>query len=464
MKGRFLKHKQNYYRRINHLMNRINLELNIEKESTPESDLNIINKDKNKEKDKNKKNIQKCTICNENEVKYICPKCKVAYCNMDCYKKHNKDCTEEFYKNNVVQELKSMKFSEEETKQFKKKYKDYQEKLNSIDEQYEQVKNEEEGNKIKNKEIEHYEEILDKMNNDKFNAKFDFTADDWKNFHEFMKTFQNSEMFKIYKPYWTREPKSLLVFDKTYFESLSEEEINNLKNLDINSFYKYINVNEDSENENNNEDKEFDLDISDEKNYIVLKGEKILIDENVVNDSIIIKYEKLTKLNFQKANEKNIYQIINIIILNVYIYRLFNGIVDDDDNLKDVYNHIIYLCPLLYNKKIKIPDNVEEAYNSFLEKLKRLENNKENFDKVVKLLLNDIINLLKGDKFFIYESLVRLYDIIHKYSIKIDIEEKDKGKCTASKYKLIYFMSYLKYQVKENNIHDILDTFMHLNE
>jgi hypothetical protein len=278
-----------------------------------------------------------------------------------------------------------------------------------------------------------------------------------------MKTFQNSEMFKIYRPYWEREPKSLLILDKTYFESLSEEEINNLKSLDINSFYKYINVKEDSENEKNNiEDKEFDLDISDEKNYIVLKGEKILIDENVVNDSIIIKYEKLTKLNFQKANNKNIYQIIYIIILNVYIYRLFNGIVDDDDNLKDVYNHIIYLCPLLYNKKIKIPDNAEEAYSTFLEKLKRLENNKENFEKVVKLLLNDIINLLKGDKFFIYESLVRLYDVIHKFSIKIDIEEKDKGKCTAAKYKLIYFMSYLKYQIKEADIHEILDTFIHL--
>jgi hypothetical protein len=303
------------------------------------------------------------------------------------------------------------------------------------------------------------------MNNDKFNSKFDFTADDWKNFHEFMKTFQNSEMFKIYKPYWTREPKSLLVFDKTYFESLSEEEINKLKSLDLNSFYKYINVNEDSENEKNNiEDKEFDLDISDEKNYIVLKGEKILIDENVVNDSIIIKYEKLTKLNFQKANDKNIYQIIYIIILNVYIYRLFNGVVDDDDNLKDIYNHIVYLCPLLYNKKIKIPDNGEEAYYTFLDKLKSLETNKENFEKVVKLLLNDIINLLKGDKFFIYESLVRLYDIIHKYSIKIDIEEKDKGKCTASKYKLIYFMSYLKYQIKESDIHEILDIFIHLNK
>ena len=46
---------------------------------------------------------------------------------------------------------------------------------------------------------------------------------------------------KIYKPYWTRESnKSLLVLDKTYYESFSEEDINKLKNIVLNSFYNYI--------------------------------------------------------------------------------------------------------------------------------------------------------------------------------------------------------------------------------
>ena len=144
-------------------------------------------------------------------------------------------------------------------------------------------------------------------------------------------------------------------------------------------------------------------------------------------------------------------------ILNVYIYRLFNGIVDEDDNIKDVYNHIIYLCPLLYDKTIKIPENTEESFNTFVEKLKKLENNKDNLNKIEQLLLNDTISLLKGMKFFIYESLLRLYDILHKYSMRIDIENKDKNKCSAAKYKLIYFMSYLKYQVKESDIDNIID-------
>ena len=447
MKGKFLKHKQNYYRRINHLMNRLNLELNIEND-TEQKEFNI----------KNKPN-QKCKICNQNEVKYVCPKCKIPYCSMDCYKKHNKDCTEEFYKNNVIEELKSMKFSEEETKKFKEKYKNYQEKLNLIDEQYNEVKKSDEENKIKRKEIERYEEILDKMNNDKFNAKYDFTSDDWKNFQNFVKIFQNTEMFKIYKPYWTREPKSLLVIDKTYYELYSKDDINNLKNIDINSYCTFI-----DENDNNEEEKEIEIDIEDndtENNYIFLKGEKIFIDENIINDSIIIRYENITKLDFQKANEKNVFQIIYIIFLSVYIFRLFNGEINDD-NIKDIYNHIIYLCPLLYNKKEKIPNSIEEAFHNFVEKLKRIENNKDNLEKVLILIKNDAIALLKGYKFFIYESLLRLYDIIHKYSVTLGIEKIDKNKSTATKYKLIYFMSYLKYQIKENDIDKIMDNFIKL--
>ena len=38
------------------------------------------------------------------------------------------------------------------------------------------------------------------------------------------------------------------------------------------------------------------MDIDDESNYITLKGEKKYIDENIINDSIIIRYEKITKL------------------------------------------------------------------------------------------------------------------------------------------------------------------------
>ena len=441
MKAKFLKHKQNYFRKINHLMNRINLDYNIEN--------NSYNKN-NKENIFDVKEKQKCKICNNNqEVKYVCPKCKVPYCSMECYKKHNESCTEEFYKSNVIQELKNTKFNEEEKKNFREKLKNYQEKLNLIDENYEQLKDEDD---IINKKILHYEEILKKMNEDKFNSKYDFTADDWNDFNNFIKNFQQSEIFRIYKPFWSREAKSLLVIDKEYFDNLDEKDINNLKNVDLNSYYEFIN------DENNDEEENINENI----NYIELNGEQIIIDENVINNSIIYRFQQISKLNFSKANNKNIYQIIYTSLIIVYLYRLFNGIVDDPDNIKDVYNHIIFFCEILYDKKAPIPEDVQNIFEIFCEKLKNLEKDEKNYENIKKLALKDIIDLLKGKKFFIYEALLRLYDIIHKYSIRVDIENIDKNKTTSAKYKLIYFMSYLKYQVKEDNLEDIMNSFIEI--
>ena len=421
-------------------MNRLNLEYNIENKAYDNNkEINIFN---NKEK-------KKCSFCEfKNEVKYICPKCKVPYCSIECYKKHNETCTEEFYKNNVIQELKSIKFNEEEKKNFREKLKNYKEKLNLIDENYSKIK-EEDNDDILNKKISHYEEILNKMNTNKFNSKYDFTADDWNEFHNFIKTFQQSEIFRIYKPFWSREPKSLLVFDKEYFDTFNEKDITNLKNIDLNSFYEFITENDEEDNEEN-------------MNYIELKGEKILLDDNIINDSIIYRYQQISKLNFSKANDKNKYQIIYTSLCVVYIYRLFNGIVDDNDNIKDVYNHIIFLCPILYDKNSPIPESIKNTFELFCDKLKELEKDEKNYENIKNLALRDIIDLLKGKKFFLYESLLRLYDIIHKYSIRVDIKNIDKSKTTSSKYKLIYFMSYLKYQVKENDIDDIMNSFIEI--
>ncbi len=70
MKNKFLKFKQNYYRNINHMMNRLNLELD---KKLNDDEENIIDNN-------NKKDIKKCQICNENAFKYIFPKCKIFYC------------------------------------------------------------------------------------------------------------------------------------------------------------------------------------------------------------------------------------------------------------------------------------------------------------------------------------------------------------------------------------------------
>jgi len=52
-----------------------------------------------------KRNI--CHVCTKSTSKYKCPRCNVPYCSLKCYKKHDVDCTEEFYKEWVEEEMKN---------------------------------------------------------------------------------------------------------------------------------------------------------------------------------------------------------------------------------------------------------------------------------------------------------------------------------------------------------------------
>lgn len=49
-----------------------------------------------------------CEICKNTTSKYCCPRCNILYCSLNCYKsqKHS-NCSEEFYKESVIEELKS---------------------------------------------------------------------------------------------------------------------------------------------------------------------------------------------------------------------------------------------------------------------------------------------------------------------------------------------------------------------
>lgn len=46
-----------------------------------------------------------CLVCQLNEARYTCPKCKVVYCSLSCYKDHDENCSESFFRdrvNNVI--------------------------------------------------------------------------------------------------------------------------------------------------------------------------------------------------------------------------------------------------------------------------------------------------------------------------------------------------------------------------
>jgi hypothetical protein len=56
-----------------------------------------------------------CGICAKNKSAYTCPKCNIKYCTTECYKdtsRHLK-CSEEFYRDQVLKQLKSIKLDED---------------------------------------------------------------------------------------------------------------------------------------------------------------------------------------------------------------------------------------------------------------------------------------------------------------------------------------------------------------
>lgn len=57
-----------------------------------------------------------CPCCKKKQARYVCPKCKVPYCCIGCYKAHSEECPEEFYKDQVLGLLSSQKPLKSEVK------------------------------------------------------------------------------------------------------------------------------------------------------------------------------------------------------------------------------------------------------------------------------------------------------------------------------------------------------------
>ena len=58
-----------------------------------------------------------CDFCKTKISKYTCPKCNLQYCSIDCYKgETHRPCSEVFYKEQVMRELKNMKSNDKDQK------------------------------------------------------------------------------------------------------------------------------------------------------------------------------------------------------------------------------------------------------------------------------------------------------------------------------------------------------------
>ena len=100
------------------------------------------------------------------------------------------------------------------------------------------------------------------------------------------------------------------------------------------------------------------------------------------------------------------------------------------------------------------PFDITSSINYIVDKMKIIGGN--NLKRTKNLLISDMLILLKGMKGFIFESFIRLYDIIHFCSLEQGIKKRIVQRCTLSKNKLIYFMSYLKSNVTNEMINQLI--------
>mmetsp|Transcript_36694 Transcript_36694/g.82594 ORF Transcript_36694/g.82594 Transcript_36694/m.82594 type:complete len:347 (+) Transcript_36694:42-1082(+) len=58
-----------------------------------------------------------CRVCLHEAAEYTCPRCESPYCSLSCYKDHSSQCTEQFYEEQVHEDLVSQRAGPEERRQ-----------------------------------------------------------------------------------------------------------------------------------------------------------------------------------------------------------------------------------------------------------------------------------------------------------------------------------------------------------
>ncbi len=500
-----LKNKYNYYNKLGNLLDK--LDYNNEKLKNSANSDDADNKEeiifRKLNENQNEKKLEICKICNQIQHKYICPKCKVKYCSVKCFKEHNIDCTENFYKKCVEDELKRTKIDEKDKKEFKRNIQNIFTKQSQEDELYDQEKI----SYMYANKVYHLEGILNKINNNTLDFARDLTKEDWDEFTKFINGFSNHDIIsrmneneinkinilKIWKPFWESKLENafepnLNTYDINLISILDEESKNILKELELNEFIEYqenekneiydiksenfifkeikdtadeINAGVENFNDFFNPNNEVNIVKHDKEEIklIKLNNKKVKIDRNIIYKSIILKYENIPKMNTISKitpSDKNPLTLIDVILNMTYLFRLYNGELTDLENNMDIIAFIIQNLKILYEKNI-VYDNALEVVNKFKLYLSSYEH--KNYKSIFDITYKDLEGILKN-KFYVFESLYRIYEIIHKFlsEFKKDINKynDDKNDLNCKKYdkltknlnlakhKILYFLSYVK--------------------
>lgn len=458
--NKFVHSKEKYYKNIKTLLDKIDTSISTENEISinPSLDIGKFSSDFQNSKGIESPPTEECQICKEKNSKYTCPKCKIKYCGVECYKKHNVNCTEDFYKRNVEQVLKNEKVDEAESKKFRRTLKDYYDKINLDKEENSK------GAFLSEEREQHLLKLLEKIENGNLDMTKDLTPFDWTEFNKFVSGYmENSEEFRIWKPFWESKVNglapSLQVYDLNLFKDYDIISLQNLKEIEINDFIEYKEKNKTKSLDDIETIEEF-LEYENSNsinhnpnNYVSLNGKSYPLTREIIYKSILLKFKDvphLSNLSKVKPNLKNIYTLVNISLYVVFLYRLYNGEIIDNDNIEEVVSFLLESCKILHDKNT-VFENITLCLTNFLEAIRKIQGTSKFFDETEKMVIFDLKQLL-NNKFYIFESFLRLYEILHKFSRRLENANFLTGQkfknwikiLNLSKHKIIYFMSYIK--------------------
>lgn len=154
-----------------------------------------------------------CQICNSSASKYCCPRCNILYCSVSCYKSgQHSQCSESFYRENVIQEMALAK-DEQEAAQSSGKMMDILKRLDEADFQGEALfdaeDDEERFEEIDSDDAEDVPDLgerlggIDLDNADAVWGKL--TDEEQKEFQNFLEHGDMSQIIPIVEPWWARD-------------------------------------------------------------------------------------------------------------------------------------------------------------------------------------------------------------------------------------------------------------------
>lgn len=487
---------------------------------------NIVNKDKDIEQfgENYSKNINfkiyNCELCGK-QSNYTCPKCKIKYCSLNCYKKHSENCTETFYKNQIEIELKNKKNQKDDKiKSILKEHADKLDEINSPQNLLNLNGNNDNNNynenevEILEKKVEKFNKILECIENREL-ERIDniLNKEDWMSFMDY---FQNkmdiSSMFEVGTLFY--EIKNEFDEIPTFYIT----EINDIKD-----------INDESLNHNNDECRKK---VSNKTKNVVLNDLIIINDsENSKEMNKIDKKEKNDKedidpllINKKKRNKKNKMNRTNQISVKDYIAILKEKYsnIPDIENLYSkkpdlrlhklifslvfsyIYCYKIYFFDIRNNisEIVNIINTINFDSNDFdvITKIEGQENinyhimirlglyEKLSYDELTKLfksIANISLNVLKN-KFYLIDCMSRVYEIYRSfYSLlisKIETEvnyNDDNDICKSEnninqlkdlllqiqkiKKKVLFLLSFVKSKYYDKN-YDLYHFILHLDE